>query len=195
MKLSIFQEKEAKPDIFDRVGKDIFDRTELDPADKVLFDPKLQQMIAAEVAKAVAAIKIPEPAPVKETIREVRVEVPKKDTRDLVEKSQLDAALKEIATLKKDLAETDRAARSPIVLPGGSGVIGIPPPEASVAGYVLTVDPNKKAAWKVATGGSGSGLAGFTVSNGGSTVAFDAQNVTIDELASVVAQIISQLQA
>jgi hypothetical protein len=118
-----------------------------------------------------------------------------------VKKEDFDALKKEIDDLKKEHAETKRMAETPMFIPsgpGGSGVIGIPPPEAASAAQVLTVvntSDGKKARWAAATGGAGgSSLSGFTVSNGGSTLTYDAQNTSLDELASVVAQIIDQLQ-
>lgn len=195
MKLQLFQPKETKPDIFDRVGKDIFDRTELDPADKVLLDPeldkKIDRIVEQKVAAALAAI--PAPLPSKETIREIRVEVPKKDTRDLVEKSQLDAALKKIKELEEKLEETDQRARTPMVIPGGPGVIGIPPPEAAPVNYVLTRNAQGKAEWKEAQGGNGSGLSGYTVSNNTALRTIDPTTVTYDELARFVATMAEDL--
>jgi hypothetical protein len=195
MKLHILNPKGTKPDIFDRVGKDIFDRTELEPEDKVLNSPEFATMLEKAVQKAVAAIKLPEPVqvPQKETVREIRVEVPSKDSRDLVERKELAAALKKIAELEKQLEETDRRARSPIVLPGGSGVIGIPPPEAVPENYVLTRNAQGKAEWKASQGGNGNGLTGMSSLNHAELLTFDETDTSLDELAKVVGTIIDQL--
>ena len=189
VKLSVFK---PKADIFDRMP-DIFDRTELPTEEQVLLSPDFQKALDAAVAKAVAAIKIPEPKPVETIVKEVRVEVPKKDTRVLVEKSELDKALKEISDLKEQLEETDRIARTPSFMPGGPGVIGIPPPEESTPDYVLTVDENKKAKWKPGTGG-GSSLSGYTVSAFTELKTFDPANTSMDEVARVLASVIDDLQ-
>jgi hypothetical protein len=196
MRLKLLNPDEKKADIFDRVGRDLMDRTELDAKDQVLFDPELRKMIAEEVRKAVAAIKIsmPPPMPQKETVREIRVEVPQKDNRQLVEKSELEKALKKIEELEKKLTETDEIARTPAFVPGGSGVIGIPPPEAAAADQVLTVvdtSEGKKARW--AAGGGGSGLSGYTVNNGSELKTFDVASGNIDDLFRVVGTIIEDL--
>lgn len=187
-----------KKDAFDDI-EDAFSEVELPPDEKVLNSPELKRLIAAEVAKAVAAIKIPAPRePLPQIVKETRVEVPAKDTRKLVEQSALDAALKKIEKLEKELEETDGRARNPIIIPsglGGSGVIGIPPPEASTVGYVLTVDAEKKAKWKPGTGGgSGAGLSGYTVDSFTELKAFDPANTSLDEIARVLGSVIEDLQ-
>jgi hypothetical protein len=201
IKPSIFRDKEKKSDIFDRLReKDIFDRVELPVEEKLKLDPEFQRMIDKAVQKAVDAIKasmVP-PAPQKEIVREIRVEVPSKDKRDLVERKELEEARKEIAALKKELAETDERARNPVILhtPGGSGVIGIPDPSQATDGHVLTIESGsdgKRARFKAATGGSG--LSGYTVNNGSELKTFDVTDTSLDELARVIGSIISDLQA
>jgi hypothetical protein len=96
------------------------------------------------------------PAAPPQIIKEVRVEVPAKDTRKLVEESALVDLQKKIDALQKEVKEAREMAEQPVFMPGGSGVVGIPPPETGADGQVLTVS-NRKAAWKDATGGSGSG--------------------------------------
>lgn len=86
-------------------------------------------------------------------IRETRVEVQKEKTK---EDPRIDLLQKQIDELTKELKETRRIADQPIFVPGGPGVIGIPPPEPAPEGYVLTVNSNHKAEWKVATGGGSS---------------------------------------
>jgi hypothetical protein len=127
-------------------------------------------------------------------IKEVRVEVPKKDDRQLVELAQLKALKDEIEALRTELKETRRRADSPVVLPGGSGVIGIPPPEAGADGQVLTIS-NRKAAWKAATGGGGGTSSdAYTPTNVTTDRAFDATDTSLDELANVVGSLIASLQ-
>lgn len=98
----------------------------------------------------------PPPAPPAppQIIKEVRVEVPAKDTRKLVEEAVVEDLKKEMAELKKQIEEARRAADNPILVPsgpGGPGVVGIPPPETGQEGQVLTIT-NRKATW--ADGGS-----------------------------------------
>jgi hypothetical protein len=96
-------------------------------------------------------IKAPPTPP--QIIKEIRVEVEKKDPTKYAEAETVEKLTKELEELKKrhqDLLEA---------LPhmhGGSGVIGIPPPEGNPDNYVLT-KVNGVAKWAVATGGSGGG--------------------------------------
>jgi hypothetical protein len=127
-------------------------------------------------------------------IREVRVEVPAKDTRVHVEQSAIDALNKQIADLKKELAKTKELAERPVYIPGGSGVIGIPNPTGTPENYVLTIERGQ-AKWKVATAaGGGSSSDAYTVSNGTTDRAFDVSNTSIDELAAVLGSLIASLQ-
>ena len=114
------------------------------------------------------------PAP-PQIIREIRVEVPveKKDTTKYAELSAFQDLLVKISKLEHQLRETRRMAESPIVM-GGSGVIGIPPPEPSTVGYVLTVNQNKKAEWQESTGGGGLQVEGTPTIN--QTIIFDGTN-------------------
>jgi hypothetical protein len=127
-------------------------------------------------------------------IKEVRVEVPAKDTRDLVEKSHVEALKKKIEDLEKKLAEVREMADRPIFMGGGPGVIGIPAPEPNPVGHVLTVNSDRKAEWKAATGGSGASLAGFTVNGHNELLTFDETDTSLDELARIVGTMIDQLQ-
>lgn len=97
-------------------------------------------------------IEAPPPPP--QIIREIRVEVEKKDTKKYVEESKYLDLLIKISKLENQLKETRRIAESPIVAPGGAGVIGIPPPEPNPEGYVLTVNKSK-AVWAASTGSGG----------------------------------------
>lgn len=200
MKLKILNSNKKPPvrlEMFKPPEPDLLDDVELPADEKLLFSPdldaKIERMVEERINAAIAAMPKPE-ATKPQIIKEVRVEVPKKDTRDLVEKSQLDAALKKISELEKKLAETDEVARTPAFVPGGSGVIGIPPPEGN-EGKTLKVS-NSKAAWVTVTGGGGASLSGFTVT--GDT---EDLNLTIDDnltnqkLANIVATIINQLQS
>ena len=189
MKLKLF---DPKKDAFSDVD-DAFSGLELPADEKMLLSPdldaKIDRMVERKLAAALAAL--PKPQPIKETVKEVRVEV-QKDGRDLVTRAEFDALKKENATLKKELEETDRRARSPIVLPGGSGVIGIPPPEAAAVDDVLTVGSDKKAKWKA--GGGGSGLSGYTITAFTELKTFDPANTSLDEVARVLASAIEDLQ-
>ncbi len=132
------------------------------------------------------------PAAPPQIVKEIRVEVEKRDT------SKIEASIKslesQIQALKKEINETREIADKPIIVPfnpGGSGVIGIPAPEPNPVGYVLTINDQKKAQWKE-TGGT---LSGFTVNNGNTLQTFDVTDTTLDELARVVGTMITQLQS
>jgi hypothetical protein len=122
-----------------------------------------QNVIERQIEQVIKHVQVPvhlEPKIIEkpvETIREVRVEVqtPVKDTRKLVEESALVDLQKKIDALQKEVKEAREIAEQPIFAPGGSGVIGIPPPEGN-EGKVLTVTGNK-AKWETATASSGSG--------------------------------------
>lgn len=124
-------------------------------------------------------------------IRETRVEVPAKDTRKLVEQKTIDELNAKIAELTKEIELTKGIAGSF----GGSGVIGIPPPEGNPEDYVLTISKGR-ATWKVATGGSGGGTSpdAYTPTNVATTRTYDATNTSLDELSSVVGSLIASLQ-
>lgn len=140
-------------------------------------------------------IEAPPPPP--QIIKELRVEVQveKKDKTKYVEESKYLDLLTRFSKLERKLEETQRMAESPIFVGGGSGVIGIPPPEPNPAGYVLTVNSDRKAQWKAATGGTGAGLSGYTVNNQSELKTFDVTDTSLDELARVVGSIITDLQA
>jgi hypothetical protein len=192
MKLKLLS---PKGDAFEEI-EDAFSGIELPPEEKLKYDADFQKMVAGMVADQLKAAiaALPKPEAPKQIVKEVRVEVPKKDTRELVEKKSLDEALKKIEDLEKKLEETDRVARVPMVIPshGGPGVIGIPPPEAASVNQVLTVNADRKAQWKDSTGG-GAGLTGMSSSNHVELLTFDETDTSIDELAKVVGTIIDQL--
>lgn len=122
-------------------------------------------------------------------IRETRIEVQKEKSDP-----RIDSLEKQIAELKKELAKTREIAEDPIVIHGGGpGVIGIPAPEPNPVGYVLTVNSDKKAQWKVATGG-GASISGYTVTNGNTLKAFDVTNTSLDEIARVLGTLITEMQ-
>lgn len=118
-------------------------------------------------------------------IKEEKKEDPRiKDLQDTIKK------------LEKRLEDVSDRADRPIVIPspGGSGVIGIPPPEAASVNQVLTVNSDKKAQWKTATGGSGGLTAGtYSVSNPTDVRTFDANDTSLDEIADVLGTLISDL--
>lgn len=159
----------------------------------------VQHVIEKIVEERIVRVPGPPPPPEKHTetikeIHEVRVEAPK-DTRKLVEQSAFDALQKKIEELQKELKETRRLADHPIVInnPGGSGVIGIPPPEAATVGQVLTVDSNKKAAWSASQGGSGASISGYTIADATQlkTLPSDA---SLDDIRQVLGTLIEELQ-
>lgn len=131
------------------------------------------------------------PAP-PQIIREVRVEVEAKDTKKYVEVSKYLDLLVRFAKLEEKLKETRRMAESPIIVDhGGSGVIGIPPPEPNPDGYVLKVFKGK-AVWGQGAGSSSSDV--YTTSNVTTTRNLDPTTSTIDDLYNVVASLIQSLQ-
>lgn len=191
-------ETATKLEVFKAKKADLFDRVELDASDKVMFDPALQKMVESAARKAVNQMMPTTIEAPPQIIKETRVEVQKPDARLDEVLAALKKATAKIEELEKKLADTDQAARNPIIMPGGAGVIGIPPPEAAPTGYVLTVDANRKASWKVATGGSGGGapsISGYTVSNPVTLKTLDVADLSLDELAQVVGTLITELQA
>lgn len=196
---------------------DRFDNTER-KAEKALLTSELKALIKEEIAKIKPVQNIIErqveqiikheqvpvhlepkiiqaPPPPPQIIKEVRVEVQteKKDTTKYVELSKYQDLLIKFGKLEAQLKETRRMAESPIVV-GGSGVIGIPPPEPNPDGYVLTVSKGK-AAWKVSTGGGGGLTPGtFSISNNTPEYTFDPTASTVDSLYQIVATLIRTLQ-
>lgn len=125
-------------------------------------------------------------------IKEVRVEVEKKDHRKYVEESKYLDLLVKVSKLEKQLQETRRMAESPIIVggPGGPGVIGIPPPEPH-EGKVLTV-VNRKASWAASAGGAS--ISGYTINNPTTLKTIDLSSFTLDELGQIVGTLIGELQ-
>ncbi len=162
-----------------------------------------QNVIERQVEQVIKHVQVPvhlepkiikEPAP-PQIIKEVRVEVEKKDKTKYVEESKYLDLLVKVSKLENQLKETRRMAESPIVMPGGSGVIGIPAPEPNPEGYVLTVGANRKAQWKAATGGSGASISGYTVNNGSTLKTFDVTDTSLDEIARVLGSLLTDLQS
>lgn len=157
----------------------------------------VQHVIERQVEQVIKHVDVPvhlEPRVVQappQIVKEVRVEVPATDKRALVEKSDLDKALKKIEELEERLKETDRIARAPMVF-GGSGVIGIPPPEGN-EGKTLKVSGNK-AVWTTVTGGGGASISGYTV-NDATTLKTLPADASIDELRQVLGTLLTELQA
>lgn len=126
--------------------------------------------------------KIVEKVIEKETIKtEVVKEVPVNDTK------AVDDLRKKLKKIEKAIEEAKDMARQPLFVPGGSGVIGIPPPEGN-EGKVLTV-VNDKAKW----GTAGSSDA-YTTSNVTTTRTLDPTTSSIDDLYNVVASLIVSLK-
>lgn len=190
-----------------------YDRKE-QKQEKILLMAELKDLIRFEISKIKPTQNIIErivekktpvylepkviqtPPPPPQIIKEVRVEVQteKKDTTKYVEASKFQDLLVTIGKLETQLKETKRMAESPIVL-GGSGVIGIPPPEPKPVGYVLTINDQKKAEWKVATAsGGGTSTDVYTVSNVTTDRSYNATSTSVDELANVLGSLIASLQ-
>lgn len=93
----------------------------------------------------------------KTIVKEVRVETEYKEIPKKLYETKIEDLGKEVRKLKKDLVETRRIAESPLIGPGGPGVIGIPPPEPHPDSYVLSVNKGK-AVWSSASGGSSSSV-------------------------------------
>jgi hypothetical protein len=153
-----------------------------------------QNVIERTIEKKIIEPRYLEPKLVEsppQIIKEVRVEVEKKDKTKYVEESKYLDLLVKISKLETQLKETRRMAESPVVY-GGPGVIGIPPPEPNPDNYVLTTDKGK-AKWKAASGG---GLAAgtFSVTNNTPSYSFDPTVDSIDNLYQVVATLIRKLQ-
>jgi hypothetical protein len=123
-------------------------------------------------------------------VKEVRVEVPAKDKRDLVEQADLVSLKKEIETLRKEVAEARRRADSPIVMPGGSGVIGIPPPEPHEGLFLKVV--NRKATW--AAGGGGASISGYTINDPTELKDLPA-DASPDDIRQVLGTLLREMQA
>lgn len=132
------------------------------------------------------------PQVIKETRVEVQVE--KKDDKKYVEESKYLDLLVKISKLENQVKEAKRMAESPIIVgnPGGSGVIGIPPPEEKPEGYVLTVNNKRKAEWKESSGSTSSDA--YTPTNVTTRTTFDADDTNLDEIADTLGSLIASLQ-
>lgn len=131
----------------------------------------------------------PAPPQIIRQVKEIRVEVPKPDTRKLVEEKDLKGFKETIANLEQEIKSLKE------VLPflhGGSGVIGIPPPEGSPDNNVLTVSGGK-AVWKKSSSG-GSSSDAYTPTNVVTDRSYDASSTTLNEIANVLGSLIASLQ-
>ncbi len=130
-------------------------------------------------------------------IKEVRVEVQteKKDKTKYVEESKYLDLLVKISKLEGQIREAKKMAEQPLFIPGGPGVIGIPAPEPNPVGYVLTVNSERKAQWKAATGGGGASITGYTINNPTTLKTIDLSDFTLDELGQILGSLITDLQA
>lgn len=194
-------------DIFDEIASEL--KEEPEPKKSDIFDDTadITSLVKAEMAKVKPTVqkvieRVVQPYPVHlepkivetkappQIVKEVRVEVEKKD-------KHLEAAIEKleakIADLQKELEKTKEMADHPIVIHGGPGVIGIPAPEPNPVGHVLTINDNKKAEWKA--GGGGASISGYTVNNSDPLKTFDVADTSLDELARVVGTLLSELQA
>jgi hypothetical protein len=153
---------------------------------------KLDSISREEIKKSTTSLK----TSLTSEIQKIKEELKKLNE---IEKVEEYAELKEveylkgqIEELKKNFDESQRKTAFALASRGGSGVIGIPPPEGNPEGYVLTVNETK-AKWKQSTGG---GLAAgtFTINNNTPNYTFDATTSTIDTLYQTVATLIRKLQ-
>ena len=133
------------------------------------------------------SIPVP-PKPEPQIIREVRVEVEKKDPTKYAEEKSVAAIRKELDELKNRHQELLDALP---FMHGGSGVIGIPNPEGK-NGKTLQVAGNQ-AVWLTASGGGSVTPSGdtFVVSNLNKVFNYDATVTSIDELAAVLGALIA----
>lgn len=120
---------------------------------KPLSNDEIISMIRDEIKQ------IPKPK-IQEKIIEriIEKQIPKeekKETRQFAEEKTVDLLKKEIILLKDMILETRQATALAMTAMGGSGVIGIPPPEGNPDGYILTII-NRKASWKLNAGGTAS---------------------------------------
>lgn len=156
-----------------------------------VIEKTIEKKIVEPVHIEPRIIKTPAPPP--QIIKEVRVEV-QKDNRKLAAQSEVDSLKAELAELKTQLKDAREAADKALFMHGGSGVVGIPPPEGNPDNYVLTIS-GQKAKWKQATGGSGGLPAGtFTINNNTPNYTFDATGSSIEVLYLIVATLIQKLQ-
>lgn len=218
-KKDIFDVISQETDVFDVISPDddIFEQVEAEdaksePAKVETISEETKDFIRAEVAKIKPTQSVIErvietraepvhieprvvqaPAAPPQIIKEVRIEVEKKDQTKYAKEDDVEALKERIEGLVKQLAETRRMAEAPLVIgsPGGSGVIGIPPPEGN-EGKVLTV-VNRKAAWVTSSSG-GSSSDAYTASNVTTDRSFDASNTSLDEIANVLGSLIASLQ-
>lgn len=156
--------------------------------DKAISKEDVAHMIKSEIGRALASLKPQEK--IIEKIKEVPVErrvivreIDKEKTEEIVKK--FNDALSELNKEKDRL----RDFMSRI---GGSGVIGLPKASGQ-DGKVLTV-VSGKAHWSTPTSGSGGLTPGtYSVSNPTTDRSFDADNTSLDEIADVLATLISDL--
>lgn len=211
--------KEAKEvDLFDEIElEDIFDSIQLEDTFDVIkptndltnveLVSEIKDFVKDEIKKAkpvtievIRNVHVPSPTPppppqpVKEIVREViiREEKPKKEAKTYAEKEEIERLNSEISDLKKELAKTREVAERPIFVPGGPGVIGIPPPEPNPTGHVLTVNGDRKAEWKEASGGSS--ISGYTI-NDATTLKNLPADASLDDIRQVLGTLLAELQA
>lgn len=154
--------------------------------------PLTEDEIASIVRNELAKLPKPKPEKVIEKIIEKKIikevkEEEKKDDKKYAEESQVKEATKKLEDISKQFEGLKKLF---MVTRGGSGVIGIPPPEGN-NGKVLTVYENR-AQWRTSSGGSSPDA--YTTSNVTTTRNLDPTTSTIDDLYNVVASLIVSLQ-
>lgn len=172
--------KPFEPTIFGVVSK----------PEKSFSKEDIANMIRSEIQMALSSLK-PQEKIIEKIIKEVPVdrkvvvkEIDEEKTNEIVKK--FEDALNELNKEKERL----RDFMSRI---GGSGVIGIPKANGQ-DGKVLTV-VSGKAHWSTPTSSGSGGLTPgtYSVSNPTTDRTFDADNTSLDEIADVLATLISDL--
>lgn len=207
MKTSNLIASKKRGDIFDRLAEDytdIFDRVELPVEDKVAFSDTLRDVLKELIDKKIAEL------PIGQMIGSV---IEKQVTRALKENERTSsdaiAALerkmkddagwtkddmkRELETMGKDLKKKYADLRNEILSASGSSYTfgGFPQFGSAQEGKFLKISSGTPT-WATG-GGGGSSLTGYTVNNPSSLKTFDVTDTSVDELARIVGQMITDL--
>ena len=177
--------------------KDIFD--EISKPLTRGFDPsKVPQVTRSEIVEMIreAVGQIPKPKP--ERIVERVIEKNTSDSEATLSvidennrlKKEISRLTERLDALHAEIKDVRKFSGDIIVPP-----VPLPHPSNNTGSQVIGV-VNGQYAWVNQSGGGGGGsLSGYTVSNETEDKSFDADNVTLDELADVVGSIINDLQS
>lgn len=132
-------------------------------------------------------IKLPEKV-IEKTVIERPAEIVREVTKEVFKKDEEIYA--EIENIRKRIEEINFNLLS-TPMPGGPGVIGIPPPEGN-ENKVLTV-VNNKANWKATSSGGSLTPGAYTLSNDTTLRTLDVSNYTMDDLSNLVSTLIRDL--